>query len=174
MLSMRRAFHLFPPKAPFHPELPRISSTALTRVLTDEKNFSGAFSGPFTYTCVLDSAARIHLHRYTCSVTTTLRAPCLSLVSIEVDERQRLRGHCRSALFTLRQSAQDLNHAFIIENVVSSHMHRLMRELDARPLPGSKLGEHGGRYWIPPAREPAMAGRSAESILWPNVATLAM
>ena len=76
--------------------------------------------------------------------------PCLSLTNIEVAPSQRRRGHARTTLRALTRYAGDSRRLLVVENVVSSHMHALIGELEGQPLPGNRPGATGCNYWVGP------------------------
>ena len=130
----------------FYPSLPRISagSAELSGLLLklDSRTMS----------CVLADHTRLSLARFKWFVSSKNRVACVSLEHIEVEDSQRRKGHARRAVNMLSLAAADNHLALVVQNVVSEHMHDLVRDLGGRCLPGdSQYGQKGAHYWIPPA-----------------------
>lgn len=104
--------------------------------------------------------------------------PCLSLSNIEVNKQNRRQGHARNTLKLLRSAAAQNNHVFVVEStrrahplnlcqrpsdwmpsldasprarsdVVSTHLHALIAEMNGESLPGYRPGARGCSYWWP-------------------------
>ena len=107
--------------------------------------------------CVIDNPAadeilaRVHVRRQqsTAMVRMGRSVPCLSLTHIEVPTSQRRAGHARGTLRALNRIARADRRVLLVENVVSPHMHQLVREHGGEAMPGSRPGSKGCHYWIP-------------------------
>ena len=132
-------------------DVPSLASRALiAEVAPASPLWARLFRGT-SHSVAFDEYTRMHVLRYNSTrfVGIDHRVPVLSLTNIQVDASQRRQGHARRAIGSLRVAAADNQHALVVENVVSQHMHKLVRSMDGRHMPGSRPGANGCHYWIP-------------------------
>jgi len=132
----------------FHPELPRIS----TQTSADLASVVRLLDHAAATQLILDGHALCCLSLMHWTVAPGKMLPCLSLNNIEVEHAHRRQGHARRCLRALSLAAGDNRLAFVVYNVVSAHMHTLLRQLGSRCLPSTmSRGLDGCSYWVPPS-----------------------